>query len=299
MKTNLFASIIAFILLFVAPFESQGQKIKTSLTNQQNHIVSIMTYNIRHGKGMDSKVDLKRIADEIATIEADIVALQEVDYKTDRSGNIDTPTEIANLTGKGYKSFFGAAFEYDGGQFGNALLSKTMPIAMTVIPLEGKDEPRSMLIAEFVNCYVAVTHLSLDEESRLNSVYKINEVIESILKGKYVEDGQKIFSGSKKLFFLVGDFNMVPESSESFVIQKNFHWISKSDNSTFPSDNPDKILDYIFLYKNKSAETLFKDVNAGKKGFVSYVQPEKMASDHRPVILHIFNGRDIVIEDVN
>lgn len=39
----------------------------------------VMTFNIRHGKGLDGRVNLKRIIDDIRYGDPDIVALQEVD----------------------------------------------------------------------------------------------------------------------------------------------------------------------------------------------------------------------------
>jgi endonuclease/exonuclease/phosphatase family metal-dependent hydrolase len=53
----------------------------------------IMTYNIRHGEGLDGKIDLLRIAEVIKREGADIVALQEVDKGVERTargaGGID------------------------------------------------------------------------------------------------------------------------------------------------------------------------------------------------------------------
>jgi len=44
-----------------------------------SNTVKILTYNIRHAKGMDGKVSLHRISLVIEESKADIVALQEVD----------------------------------------------------------------------------------------------------------------------------------------------------------------------------------------------------------------------------
>jgi endonuclease/exonuclease/phosphatase family metal-dependent hydrolase len=47
----------------------------------------VMSYNIHHGEGVDGKVDLPRLAGVIRAEAPDIVALQEVDQKTDRTGS--------------------------------------------------------------------------------------------------------------------------------------------------------------------------------------------------------------------
>lgn len=41
--------------------------------------IKVMTYNIHHGKRMDKKVDLNRVADVIRRSGADIIGLNEVD----------------------------------------------------------------------------------------------------------------------------------------------------------------------------------------------------------------------------
>lgn len=52
--------------------------------------VKVMTYNIHHGKGMDRKVDINRIADVIAQSNIDIVGLNEVDKHFSRRSIIWT-----------------------------------------------------------------------------------------------------------------------------------------------------------------------------------------------------------------
>lgn len=278
-----------------------AQKVKVLPDSTSSKVFSLMTYNIRHGKGMDKKVDLSRIANEIVLVNPDVVTMQEVDYKTERSEGKDTPEVIAALTKLGYKSAFGKAIEMGGGEYGNAILSKQAPIAKAVIPLEGKEEQRCLLVLEFNDCYVATCHLSLDAESRSNSCYKICEVVKEISSGKFKQDGKKIFSGKEKPFYLTGDFNATPESTDIFVITKSFFWLSKSSDKTgltFPSDKPNRVLDYIFLYKNKGGVNLMKEFEKKKKGMASWVQPEDMASDHRPVNLVVITGDNFLVQDI-
>ena len=53
----------------------------------------VMSYNIHHGEGMDGKVDLPRLAGVIRAESPDLVSLQEVDQKTERTGKVDQPAE--------------------------------------------------------------------------------------------------------------------------------------------------------------------------------------------------------------
>ena len=224
--------------------------------------------------------------------------MQEVDYKTSRSAGEDTPAKIAELTKLGYKSVFGKAMEFDGGEYGNAILSKKTPLAKAVIPLPGVKETRCLLVVEFDDYIVATCHLSLHQETRTSDCYTINSVIKEISDGKFKQDGKKVFAGKNKPIFLTGDFNATPESTEIFIIKKSFVWLSKSESFTFPSDKPNRILDYIFLYKNKAGEKLMKEFDKKSKGMASWVQPEDMASDHRPVNLMIVTGDSFVVQDI-
>ena len=52
-------------------------------------IYRVMTYNIHHGEGTDNIIDIKRIAKVINKWSPELVALQEVDNGTTRSGNIN------------------------------------------------------------------------------------------------------------------------------------------------------------------------------------------------------------------
>ena len=60
--------------------------------------LKIMSYNVRNGKGMDGVHNLQRVADVINSAKADIVAVQELDSMTNRSGKKYVLGEIAALT---------------------------------------------------------------------------------------------------------------------------------------------------------------------------------------------------------
>ena len=54
----------------------------------------MVSYNIRHGRGMDGRVDLARTARVLARLKPDLVALQEVDKICTRSGGVDIAKEL-------------------------------------------------------------------------------------------------------------------------------------------------------------------------------------------------------------
>lgn len=89
----------------------------------------VMTFNIHHGEGLDGQVDLPRIAEVIRRERADLVALQEVDKGVLRTARRDLSGELAALTG--LTSVFSNNFHYQGGEYGNAVLSRFPVLSAT------------------------------------------------------------------------------------------------------------------------------------------------------------------------
>ena len=61
--------------------------------------ITIATYNIRHGRGMDNVVDLQRTAAALRALNADVIGLQEVDRDVQRSGRVDEAVALAAQLG--------------------------------------------------------------------------------------------------------------------------------------------------------------------------------------------------------
>ena len=233
-----------------------------TICSQDNTMtLRLMTYNIRHGAGMDDVIDLDRQANVIRDAAPDVVGLQEVDSCVKRSGYIP---EAAVLGSKlGMYSTFGPAIPLTGGKYGVAILSKERPLSVRNIPLPGT-EKRTLLVCEFEEYVFATTHLDLTEENRLASLPII------------IEEATRW----DKPFFICGDWNDTPSSTLIKTMKKSFFFINNTiDNSanyTFPAGTPKSIIDYIASYG---------------KGFTSIrsrkVINEPEASDHRPVIVEI------------
>lgn len=64
-------------------------------SERESNTLRIMSYNIRNGRGMDDVADFRRTADVIIKACPDIVAVQEIDSVTGRSGGKDVLREIA------------------------------------------------------------------------------------------------------------------------------------------------------------------------------------------------------------
>ena len=221
----------------------------------QNQL-QIMSYNVRHCAGMDMVLDYDRTAAVISKQQPDVVALQELDSMTGRSGQRYQLGELANRTS--YYPVFGSAIDYDGGKYGVGILTRERPLSTKSIPLPG-EEPRVLLVVELQDYVLACTHLDLEEEYRLASVPLI------------VAEAQRW----QKPFILAGDWNDTPDSELLQEMSKHFTILS-SDELTFPADEPQECIDYVASFKEHSAVAL-----------ESFVIDEPEASDHRPLVVRL------------
>jgi endonuclease/exonuclease/phosphatase family metal-dependent hydrolase len=131
-----------------------------------------MTYNIRHGRGADGRVDLGRIADVIATWSPDVVALQEVDVRRARSGAEDQAEALARRLGMDEAHFAPCVAHGEQEFYGIATLSR-LPISgarQLRLPHDGRSEPRSALLTRLAwgtgELDLVNTHMSLRRGER-------------------------------------------------------------------------------------------------------------------------------------
>lgn len=241
----------SFLLIFTSLF---------ILSAQAQNTLRLMTYNIRNGNGMDNVCNFQRIANVINNASPDVVAVQEVDSMTNRSGKKYVLGEIAERTQM--HSYFAQAIDYDGGKYGIGLLTKQVPLRLQTLSLPGREEARALILAEFEDYIYCCVHLSLTEEDRMKSL----EMIKTLA------------ATSKKPFFLAGDMNAEPESEFIKGLQKEFQILSNLKQLTCPASNPDATIDYIAtLNKNATGFTVIS----------AKVLNEPLASDHRPVVVEL------------
>lgn len=191
-----------------------------ALSAQSQNSLRLMTYNIKNANGMDDVCDFQRIADVINHIHPEVVALQELDSMTHRSGQKYVLGEIAGRTQM--HAYFAPAIDYDGGKYGIGLLTKEIPVSLKTMTLPGREEARALIMAEFDNYIYCCTHLSLTEEDRMASLELIKDFA----------------AAHKKPFFLAGDLNAEPESAFIKYLQQDFQILSDVNQHTFPAPGP-------------------------------------------------------------
>lgn len=106
--------------------------------------LTLASYNIHSGIGVDGKFDLDRICEVLAEIDADVVALQEVGDFRGVTPREDHAEYLAERTG--LRMAYGPNVEREGRRYGNAVLAR-LPILRSHnydISVRGK-EPRGAL----------------------------------------------------------------------------------------------------------------------------------------------------------
>lgn len=225
----------------------------------------VLTYNIHHGRGVDGKVDLPRLAKVIAGVRPDLVALQEVDNKTRRTDGVDQTAELARLTGLHGK--FGKAIDFEGGEYGQAILSRFPlgEIKVHTLPGEPEREQRIAVAAE-VNpgdngprILFATTHLHHQNE---------------VFRQKQAARLDELFSKVPGPVILAGDLNATPDSKPLAVLAKNWKPAEMGKPLlTFPVGKPARQIDFV-LHRG-SDKVRVVEVK---------VLDEAAASDHRALL---------------
>ena len=234
-------------------------------------------YNIHAGKDAARVDNLERVAEIIRRSQAGIVMLQEVDNKTRRSGGVDQLSRLRELTGM--HGVFGKAIEYDGGEYGIAILSR-WPITssrLAALPVDIKDsamlaryEARAALIARIEKPTGALRVVNTHLDATRNDSIRIQQANALLLFANAVGD-----SGST---VLGGDFNSEPMSRVAQLLREHgwsdmFVACGRSRGLSFPADTPTKRIDYLFA-------------RAGTTCSLATVL-NTQASDHRPVLFEV------------
>lgn len=239
--------------------------------------LKLMTYNIAAGRyykdyaeTKEAPVDITKCAQVIKDQAPDICGLNEVDFLTDRSGNIDE-TGILKAT-LNMEGVFGKAIDLPGGEYGNALLSRFPILEKEVIGIpEVKDKvpgyyyERRVILRAKLDVAGGITvlqlHSGLSNPEMDNCIDKLCEVIDSL-------DTPVI---------VMGDFNMKPDYPALEKVRERLvdtkYLLNDGEFMTFGTyEGAGKVhIDYIFVSKDIKPLTLSV--------------PEGPVSDHYPVVV--------------
>jgi len=239
----------------------------------------VMTYNIYGARATSpaNAADLDAIAEVIRRQNPDFVTLNEVDVFTNRTGkDVHQACDLAEKLGMEWH--FSKAIDRDGGEYGDAVLSKYPILEKRSYRLpcaaEQPGEDRSLCVIRVQidgkDLYVASTHLDhlSGDASRLVQATEIRRIRDTELEGDLI---------------LCGDLNAIPSSNVIATMTSFLTNTGPIDQYTFPSDDPSRKIDYIMYAPIEHFGVQNCQVVSRGDQQVGGVD----ASDHRPVIADI------------
>jgi len=254
---------IGLLVLVFAGLTFSPAFVNAQQNRDEGYLLKVLCYNLRFGE----LASLEELAEFIKSENPDVVALQEVDVKTNREraphqNGKDFITELGFRTGM--LTAYARTIDYFGGYYGIGILSK-YPFEKTrkvVLPIpEGSKEQRALLLAD----------VELPDNRRFIFVSTHLDHSSSEVRTVQVKALNKALKKIKLPVIVAGDFNGRPDSPEIKDGMKKWSQAC-SPEFTIPSQNPKSKIDYIF-YKPTSN---WKVNN-------SYT-PKVTLSDHLPVV---------------
>lgn len=233
--------------------------------------LTVCSFNIQHCCYFPEKrIDYKPFIASIRSLSPDLLGLNEVRGEGSGEG-FDPQTHILS-EGCGMTGVFAKAIDVgDKGPYGNAFLSKHPILSYEIIPIpdpsprgySGYYETRCLLKTVVsvggIPLTVLVCHFGLNPDEQENAV---KTVLANLPDRRCV---------------LMGDFNVTPDRSVLSPLRARLTDATslRPDEAfpTFPSDAPDRRIDYIFVSPDLSVR--------------SVTVPPLVVSDHRPILASI------------
>ena len=277
-------------------------------------MLTIVSWNIQYGKGVDGRIDLHRIADVVEQDGLpDVLCLQEVSRNDPETANgSDQLSELQKLF-PNYEIFYGASQNRSGGkdggrrQFGNLILTRRSPLQVLHHLLPSPADPKAKFMSRQTTEIVLSTdsgalrlmntHLEFfSEKQQLAQVQRIRELHEEACaqtREAGLDFPNTPFARIQRPENMVicGDFNFVSESASYRLI-----------TSAFLEHVPDLVdaWDVVHPDNDRSPTCGIFDHKQWKKGphcrdyfFISEslspqvnqvsVNTETAASDHQPI----------------
>jgi len=189
-------------------------------------MIKIISWNVRHGLGQDEVIDIRRIGEILKSLNADIIALQEIDVNAKRSNRINQPEVLAEILG--YDYHFTPFTETGSGEYGLLTLSR--------LPMTRKTD---LNIAD-LKCNNAAQLITFSQRQakfdfvNLHAPWQYNK--------KYWKNFHKDYDFSECI--LCGDFNLLGENPAIIELKEKYQ--SLNETSTFCEGG---VYDYTFLPK--------------------------------------------------
>lgn len=222
-------------------------------------MIRIVSYNVHACVGGDGHFNPERIADVLESLQADLVALQEVE---DRPYEQSTVSDYlaSRLAMQPHR---GPTLKRGNAPYGNLLLSRVQPETLRLHDLSvAGPEPRGAIDAAFgldgARLRVVATHLGLKARERRWQASRLLDLLQSM---------------EADVTVLAGDINeWRPRSAAMRDLAGGFDTHSKA--KTFPATAPLLALDRIFVTPLAAATQIHVDKS----------RAARRASDHLPLV---------------
>ena len=221
----------------------------------------VASYNIHCGIGRDGRFNEERILEVIQEIDADVVALQEVES---RASGIDMLQWLAGKTG--FHPIAGTTLLRADGHYGNGLLTRCPVTRTRLLDLSfRRREPRGAISAD-LDCggepiRIVATHLGLRPAERRDQV----ELLLKLFRES--PDDRAVLMGDLNEWFLWG----------RPLRKLHSYFKTKSSPPTFPAFCPVFALDRLWGHP----ASIVKDIS------VHSSTKARVASDHLPLVANL------------
>ena len=227
--------------------------------------VVVASYNVHGCVGVDGRRDVERVARVLCELQADVIALQEVDCDLDDFSTVTRAGVLSEVTA--LRGVWLPTHYRGSGHFANALLTSLPLLAARSLDLSvGRHEPRRALDLELgvgaTTLRVIATHLGLWPKERREQVRR--------LLASCTRDPSQVS-------VVLGDIN------EWFIAGRPLRWLHAHFGyapapATYPSRLPVLALDRIWAHPPLAMTRVWRHATP----------TSRQASDHLPVLAEVW-----------
>jgi endonuclease/exonuclease/phosphatase family metal-dependent hydrolase len=200
----------------------------------------VLQFNIHFGISRSGELDLARLAAEIEAVHPDVVSLNEVDRGTQRSRGTDEARALADSTG--LRLVYGPNLPWQGGLFGNAILTRFPVVRRSnhPLPVNGGLEPRGLL----------TTTLRVDgHEVSFWSTHLTDGPVGETSRTRQAEVIADLLARTPGPTILAGDLNSLPDDVPVRILRQYLLDAQEEGGTglgaTVPETSPRDRIDYV------------------------------------------------------
>ncbi len=226
----------------------------------------IVTYNIHKARGMDGRTSVKRIAEVLSDLHADIIALQEVFSACDsHAGQVEAIAAELDL-----KAAFGCTRHHMGRPYGNAILTRWPILLSPDLDITWAHRERRGCVRADLKTPGGILHIFNIHMG--TSYIERRHQVRSLLSSKKIHEdlcGPRV---------LVGDFNEWIKGLTTRMLSEKFESLNLElhvrKRHSYPGWLPLMHLDHIYFERPLHVE----------KAELIRTRLSRIASDHLPLV---------------